>query len=152
MSRLRRKKINKDIEKQIITAFIVSDSFCKKIKNSYKPEYLEIDYARTVAKWSQDYYDDYSKAPGIHIEDIFKIEREHLKEDEADLIEIFLETLSAEYERAEVFNTDYLVTNAKAYFKKRALEILFKKGDAYVSAGHIDRAEKLLDNYKNIKK
>ena len=152
MSRLIRKRINKDIEKQIITAFIVSDSFCKKIKKSYRPEYLEIEYARVVSKWSLDYFNDYDKAPGIHIEDIFKIEKETIKEEQADLIEIFLETLSNEYEREKSFNVDFLVTSAKDYFERRSLEIFYRKGDAYVSAGKVDRAKKLFDEYKNVAK
>jgi len=148
--KLRKKKINKDIEKQIITALIVSSSFIKKIQKAYKPEYLEIDYARTVAQWSFDYFNEYDKAPDIHIQDIFEVERSSIKESEAETIEHFLSNLSEEYERKDKLNIDYLADEARKYFKKRSLEILFDKGSTYASAGKTSEAEKLLLDHRQV--
>jgi len=149
---LRRVKVDKDIERKMAIAFIVSDLFCKKIQTSYKPEYLEIDYIRKVVGWALDYFDHYEKAPNIHMQDIYDIEKVTLSEAEADNIAIFLADVSDEYEKAPLINVDYWVDQAKNYFRKRALEILFTTGDKLVSIGKVDEAEKLLLKHKEVAK
>jgi replicative DNA helicase len=149
---LRRIKVQLDIERKITTAFIVSTLFCKKTKFIYKKEYLEVDYAKTVIQWALDYFKQYQTAPGIHIQDIYDVEKESLKESEADTISVFLESLSDEYEKAESLNVDYLADQARKYFRKRALEILFEKGNKYASAGKVEEAEKLLLKHKQVSK
>lgn len=149
---LRRIKVNSDIERKITTSFIVSTSFCEKIGFVYKKEYLEVDYAKIVIGWSLDYFQQYRIAPNIHIQDIYNIEKDSLKESEADTISVFLESLSDEYEKLEILNVDYLVDETRKYFRKRALEILFEKGNKYTSVGKVKEAEKLLLKHKQVSK
>lgn len=150
-----RRAIDLDIEKKITTAFIVSTSFCKKTFSVYKKEYFEIDYAKTVIEWVLAYFRTYNVAPGVHIQDIYDVEKETLDESEADTISVFLNKISDEYINANVenlLNVDYLVDQAKKYFRKRALAILFEKGNKKVSIGMIEDAEKLLLEYKAVAK
>lgn len=149
---LRRIKVNSDIERKITTSFIVSTSFCKKIGFVYKKEYLEVDYAKIVMGWALDYFQQYQIAPGIHIQDIYDVEKDSLKESEADTISVFLESLSDEYEKSKELNIDYLVDQTRQYFRKRALEILFEKGNKYTSAGKVHEAERLLLKHKQVSK
>lgn len=149
---LRRVKVNKNIERKITIAFITSTSFNKKIRTTYKKEYIELEYAQKIIGWSLQYFDQYTIAPGIHIQDIFDIERPSLKEPLADLIELFLLDISEEYERSELLNVDYLIDQTKSYFRNRALEILFKKGHKLVSSGRTEEAERLLTSHKQVSK
>uniref|UniRef100_A0A6M3JJP3 Helicase n=1 Tax=viral metagenome TaxID=1070528 RepID=A0A6M3JJP3_9ZZZZ len=139
-----------EIEKRILTAMIVSDQFCKSVRQSIKKKYFKIDYIKDLVGWILDYFDKYGKSPGRSIRDIFVVEQERLKEAEAKLIEYFLEDISDEYEGTESLNVNYLVGNAKDYFDKRSHEILFRDGANLVAAGRVEEAKKLLDKHKVI--
>jgi len=149
---LRRIKVDKDIERKITIAFIVSDLFCKKIRTAYKPEYMEVDYVRTIIGWVIEYFDYYTKAPGIHIQDIYDIEKHSLKEAESNIVAVFLADISDEYAKESVINVDYWVDQARLYFRKRSLEILFDTGNKLTSIGKVDEAEKLLLEHKKVSK
>ena len=149
---LRRIKVDKDIERRISIGFIVSEAFTKKVKASYKPEYMEIDYVRMVIDWCLDYFNQYNKSPMNHIQDIFDTEKESLKNEVADSIEMFLTDISDEYERSQNINVDYLTNQAKDYFRRRSLEILFEKGGKLAKSGKLAQAEKLLLEHKQVAK
>lgn len=149
---LRRVRVDKDIERKITTAFITSTDFTRKTLLSYRSEFMEVEYARKVIGWVVDYFNHYQKSPGIHIQDIYETEKESLKEEEADTIEVFLKDISDEYEKTDVMNVDYLADQAKSYFRKRSLEILFEKGEKFAKAGKIEEAEKLLLEHKQVSK
>ena len=149
---LKRVKVDKDIERKISIAFIVSDLFCKKIRTTYKPEYIEVDYIRKVVEWTLAYFDHYSKAPGVHIQDIYDVEKSSLKDAEVEAISIFLVDISDEYEKSTFINVDYLVDQTKNYFRRRALEILFDTGNKLTSIGKVDDAERLLLDHKKVAK
>lgn len=92
----------------------------------YKPEYIEAPFAAVVADWCITYYNKHNTVPGVHIQDIFKrhSRRETVDDATLDLIEMFLDSISEEFERSENFNVDYLLKESETYFKTRALELL----------------------------
>jgi len=147
------KKTNHDIEKQILTGMIVSDSFMEGIIPIYKNELIAIPFVKKVGGWCISYWQQYQKAPNQNIEDIFKSKsRKDLQEEEVELISDFLSELSEEYERAEKFNTPYLLDKAEERFKARSLEILGEDITALLSRGDIKDAEQLVTTYDQIQR
>ncbi|MFC1789036.1 AAA family ATPase [Thermodesulfobacteriota bacterium] len=150
MIRLRRVKIDKDIERKIIIAMIVSTPFCQKIRSLFKYEYFEIGYAKKVTKWVWEYFDQYGKAPGVHIQDIYETEKGELKEAEQNLVEYFLESLSEEFKKEGLLNEDYLVDEAHKYFTKREIEDLIERAQLCLSKGYVDKAQKYIKKFEGI--
>jgi len=148
MAQFKRRVVSVDIEKKILTGLIVSDQYFRNVFKMIDLEYFSVDYIKLIAGWCIKYFNDYYKAPGKHIEDIFIIEKEKLKSDEIELVEFFLRTISEEYENADILNIPYLVGNTEDYFKRRSLTILFEVGQRLIAAGRITEANKLLDQHK----
>jgi len=144
------KKVNSEIEKQILTAMIVSTQFCNSVMKMYDRQYFKTDFIQKISGWVKKYYQAYLKSPDLHIKDIFNVEKEKLKDSEISLIETFLTNLSEEYEQKERLNIPYLIDQATDYFRTRSMEILYEKGNQFVNAGRIDDAQKLLEKQKSI--
>lgn len=131
-----RRKIEGSTERGILTAMIVSTEFLKNIRNSYKTEYFQTPFTKTVAQWAKDYFDEFDQAPGATIQAIFENKKkEILEETQEELIESFLSSISKEYEMQDVFNVSYWLDQASKYFQKRSFQIL---ADEINSAAHQD--------------
>jgi len=149
---LRKRQIDTTIEQRILTGFIVSTAFCKKVLPIAKEVYFTNSYGRRVFGWVKEYFNKYEKAPFRDIQLIFETERSKLKSDEAELIEQFLLKLSEQYENEESINYDYFVDQALTYFRKRSLEVLADQLKVALMRDHVEEAERLLDSYKDIAK
>ena len=146
---MRIQKTDAQVERQILTAMIISKDFLQGVKPIFKDEYLVTPFARRVAGWCLDYHDEYDKAPGEHIEDIFNHhKRNGLQEELSELIEKFLKSLSQEYEHSDGFNHDYMLDQAEKRFKARALQIATEDIKALLSTGDVFEAESILMAYK----
>jgi len=149
---IRRKPvINSQIERQILTGMIVSERFITEIQSFYRPGILRSDFANTVAKWCQEYYQRYKKPPVNSIEDIFRTHRENqLDPAQAELIEEFLSSISQEYEAGEKFNAPYILDQAEKHFRLSALETHRFELSKCIAGGRIDDGEALVANFKRI--
>lgn len=150
----RRKPVDIQSEKNIITGMIVSDRFLLSMLTILKIELLQVSYIKMVASWCIDYYNQYQKAPGNTIEEIFnsKLRQELLDEDEEKLIATFLSKLSNEYEENSTFNDAYSIDQAENYLRKRALEVLKEDiGTALVNK-EVEYAESLVGGFKRVSK
>ena len=65
---LKRKKIDSIAEKNMLTGLITSDRFCKEVMPVVRPEFLQVEYSKTLVNWIKEYYEQYDKAPGKDIE------------------------------------------------------------------------------------
>ncbi|OGL47399.1 MAG: hypothetical protein A2W05_01060 [Candidatus Schekmanbacteria bacterium RBG_16_38_10] len=140
---IRRIKVDASQEKMILTYMIVSDPFLTNIIPIYKKEYWNGSSAEIVAKWCIDYYKQYEKAPGKHIQDIFEREVREGKLDEPTekYIERILSGLSDQYENtAEELNVDYLLDEAKKLFKEKELQSLISNISKGLDIKNIDYA------------
>jgi hypothetical protein len=147
------KKIDGGVERLICVGMVISDSFLKDIQLIYSHEYIAFPFAKTVATWCLDYYKQYQKAPGIHIKDIYEAKvREGLVPEQAELIGLFLESISNEYERSGQFNSDYIMQQAEKHFKQRSLKALSEDIVTLISQGQAQEAEELLTQYKRIER
>jgi hypothetical protein len=144
-----RKKVDADIERQIITGMIVSERYLREVLTIYQKDLLKTPYAKTIAGWCIKYFKQYNTNPGIHIQDIFEShKRKKLDPDQADLIENFLASISKEYERAAQFNVSYLLDETEKKFKTRALTMLAEDIQAALALGDLVEAESLLVDFK----
>lgn len=137
-------------ERQIITGLITDDNFIKQIAPLIKLEYFKSPFAKTVATWCLNYWEQYNEAPFDSINSIFesKCRNNQIEEDQQEIISKFLESISDEYEREDK-PTQYMASNAETYFKKRSLEILKQDLKASLSVNDIESAESVLASYKS---
>jgi replicative DNA helicase len=150
MAVIRRQTVaSADVEKKIITGMIVNDQFLTDMQRMAKKHYFTIPYAQTVFSWIQDYYKKYKKSPGAIIQDIYKSEREKLRESEADLMAQFIDGLSAYSNDA---NYDYLADQARDYFRERAIDLLVDSVRGNTLRGKIDQAENDIKNFSKVVK
>ena len=148
---MKQRRIDNEIEHRIITGMIVSDKYIKQIHQIYQPDFLAIPFAKTVANWCLDFYQQYEKAPGIHIQDIFNSEsRRGLAPDQIEMIAAFLEAISHEYEHGNHFNADYLLDQTEARFNSRNLILLAEDVKAFVLRGELIKAEETVLTYKKV--
>jgi len=152
MTKIRRYSVDRDIEKKIVTGMIVSDEFCTSIQKMIKPQYFQIDYAKIVAGWVQEHFRHYKKAPKKDIQTMYRAEKVSLDEATGNLIGKFLNNLSEAYEEGPSFNHEYLLDQARDYFRERSLSILSEKVQADLLRGRIDQAEKEVKNFSRVVK
>lgn len=106
------------IERKIIIGFITCTEFCKEVFPLYKPEYIESNTAREIARWCKEYYDKYSKAPQADIETIYyaKLEEGLTGEIAEEFEEDILPSLSKEY--VDEGLDDYLFDETIKHFQE----------------------------------
>jgi len=150
---IRRRKVDTDIERKLIIGLITSTAFCQEIIPKLKilgMDTFQISFARKVAQWVIDYYEDIGEAPQKHIQDIFNTEKEKLSEEEKELVSDFLDLLSKEYENESQFNVAYLRKKTLEYLKTRTFEIFFERGLSYVEQGKLKHAERLYLDFTKV--
>jgi intein/homing endonuclease len=143
--------INTELEKLIIIGLIVSDKFCKNIIQIIDIQLLKLSYSKVIAKWCIDFYKKYKKAPHADIQNIYNnyLSEMHNEEDE-NLIKLFLEHISNNYEREQNYNEDYALDQAIKYLKQRKLKLLKLQIDELTTNGQEEEAEKLIAEYKKV--
>ena len=153
MKNIEIEKIDNYIESLMLTGMIVSSKFLQEFQTLYQPDLIEMPFVRTVAGWCLDYWKQYKKAPGIHIQDIYTSHtRNGLNKDQAELIGDFLESISREHERAKKFNVDYLLSQVEIRFKEQSLSHLAEDIKTLLSEGHTQEAELLQVGYRKVER
>lgn len=147
MAKLNRTRIVSSIENKIVTGLITSDSFCRQLAPILKKDYFAVEYAGIIAEWCRKFFHEYHKSPKQHIEDIYLSKREEVGEDMADIIHVFLKTISDQYEQ-DGLNVDYLLNHSFEYLRKRSLEVTHEQLSSLLDKGKVDKAERLLQEYR----
>ena len=140
-----------DEERQAITGMVIDAAFLRQIQPITDLEYFRLPYARIVAGWCLEYFEQYQEAPGRQIEDIFKAKNRTGAIDEQDskLISRFLESISDEYERGEKRSTEYLARCTERFYRLRALRALREEIALHEAAGNVEAAEEALARHKS---
>jgi len=150
---LKRRTIDTTVERRIVTGMIVSDKFLRDVRTIYKPDLVETAFARTVAAWCLDYFDQHQQAPSRQVQDLFTNWYRTTRDDtQADLIEEFLSSLSDEHEHADHYNVEYHLRSAERYFKEKSLKNLAEDMQAYLSQGQAEDAEQILTDYERVER
>lgn len=153
MAKITFHKTDHQVEKQLVTAMIVSDKFLQGVQSIYNPDLMVIPFAKTVASWCMDYWNQYGKAPGLNIQLIFESHsREDIDSEQVDLIGNFLEGLSEAHERAERLNSEYLLDQAEKRFKERSLDMLAEDIIAHRSRQENAECENLVRGYRQVER
>ena len=148
-----RKKISTLVEKQIITAMILSKEFLKEYLPVCDPSLFELPYSSIISTWCLEYYESYGDAPKENIEDIYNTQCVFLEEVDAESVAKFLRTLSDVYDdEQESFNVSYILDKAFKYTQSRKLIELTNTIASCVSGDDLVGAEAALSRFQNIKK
>jgi hypothetical protein len=147
-----KRKVDNAIEEKIITGLIVSDKFCRDVIPLIDLKYFVVSYSRTVASWCIAYFKQYKEAPSKQIQEIFIVEKVNLKEEEANIISIFLTRLSSNFETDNTFNVEYLFDKTIEYFRKRTLKIAATNINQYLEIDRLSDAEKEIEKFKIVRK
>jgi len=108
--------------------------------------------SRTVAGWLFEYIRAYGKAPQRHIENIYatKMDAGKVLPDQEQPIAEFLQSISSEYERAPLFNDQYVIDQVMQLYRQRRLAKISEEVKALTSKGQIDQAESLVASYRSL--
>lgn len=142
--KLKRIKIDPKPEQDLITGLIVSDKFIREIHPILNIKLLQIPYAKTIARWCLDYFQNYKASPKETIKDIFNSKSKNnnnFNEDEAEMIEKFLSDLSEKYEDYEEFNSQFILDQSEKYLAERKLLLLADDIKTHISFSKYDEAE-----------
>lgn len=147
MSIAMRRKIDLSFERRFLIGLIVSDRFIREVQPIYRKEFLSSKPAVTIATWCFKFFEQYEKAPGRHIQDLFESEESKMDEELTSFIETQLQNLSEEYERADKFNVDFLLDETEKYFKAKSLLQLSAAIREKVGTDDVLGAEVVLSQY-----
>lgn len=144
-----REPVDSHTEREIITGMIVSDRVVRHLALIYRPAYMTLPFTRTVAKWCLEFHQQYDRAPQGHIKDIYEFNRRNgLDPEQAAMIATFLASISADYEKQENFNVDFLLDQAEKYFLERALTGLKENLDNQIAAGNLLAAKEAVADFR----
>lgn len=147
---MRIKTLDGKEERQILLGLVVSDQVLTRIADKYEKDLFRNKWANLVAGWCVKFYQNYRKAPGKQIEGIFTRWAEK-NEDKTtiELVELFLDSLSKEYDGAEI-NAEYLTDRAAEYFNKVKLRKTLQDSLDLLDSGQYDDAETKVGSYGRI--
>lgn len=141
------------IEKQILSAMIISEPFSKRFADLINPIFFENLYIRTIAKWILDYYKNHDKIPPkMTIKDILdaKVANKEVEEKEIKLIEPIITDIISLATVLPEFDHDYHIQTAENYFSKRNLIIKANQVLELAEHDQIGEAEKVISDYHKI--
>ncbi len=149
-----RKKVDIDVEKRILTGLIVSSRFCQDALPIIRPDHFDVPYSKILLRWVIQYYKEYKKAPGVHIQDIFDERKTQMNEESSGLVSTFLEGLSQRYSEGddEKFNSDYLTDQLRNHVRSKSLLRISDNIKQAIQEGKLDQAEKELGEYRTVSK
>lgn len=148
-----RKKVDLSVERSILTGMVVSDRFLQELLPLYNPDLLEMTHGVIIADWCVNHFKKYEQAPGILIQDVFKTWQRTVNNPErVKYVELFLSSLSDEYEHAEKFNVEYMLDKAVDYFKVRSLKVLAEDIIYNLDNNDLLSAEVSLNEYQRVEK
>lgn len=149
-----REKINSKDEQDILSCMIISNQYCKDVRQLIKTPYLfQVPQYRTISSWIVDFYDRYEIAPEEHLREMFYFHQDKIKEDEQEILQRTLTKLrehSAELKNT--FNYQIYYDKAFQYLSKQSLKELSAQISAYAERGEITKAEHAISEYTQLKK
>lgn len=148
---MKRHKVDSQRERRILTALVVSPEFLSQAAPVINLDLVESELFRVVAKWCTDYYQQYGKAPGSHVEDMYhKWSEDNDNKDLVEAVKDFVEVLGTEYEKAPELNVPYLVDQLRDFLAKRNIIRLKETIEYSMSRGETPEAENAIIVYRKI--
>ena len=136
-------------EKDFVTSLIMSDKCCQVLLPYVKLNYFEVDYARTVVSWVNDYYRKFKHAPKDDISSLYRVHCDEIQ-DEAlkELVLNYIQELANS--EIQINNEDYLLDRSKDFLDYKALQNYTEELNACLQTRSMDKARKIQADYKKI--
>lgn len=146
---IRKQKIDVSEVRKILIQSITNDNFLEQLHVFADPNLLEDSYSRKILKWCFEYYEQFEEAPKQMIQSIYEQKSANLQEEESDIIEEILASVSTEYVNG---NIDYFVESAENYFNRLALEKMCKLVTSFTKKGKIEEAVYEVQNFRKLER
>ena len=149
--KIKKRKVETKQERSMLIGLITNDTFLKEIRPIFNNEYITSPFVKTITRWVFDYYDKYEKAPGKTIQDIYtaKMKAGETVDEQEELIESFLESISEEYVE-EDFDAFFNIDETERYFRTRKAELIINQAKYHLSEGEVDKAEHAISNFSKV--
>lgn len=144
---MKAKRAKVDQERKLLIGMITSTQYLREVQSIFDPHLLKLPYAKTVAQWCIEYYQQYDEAPQQKIQDIYSAHSRNGLTN-AETIAEFLSSISREFESGG--NVEYDLDQAVKYFQKRKLNNLAEDIHSKLITEDISGAEKLVGNFVSI--
>jgi len=144
-------KIDSSVERRILIASIVSDSYCSLVFRNRKQisALLPSESSRRVFDWALKFYDDYGCAVRGSLRNVFDDESKEMANELSDDIEDILIGISKQYSD-EDFNHEYEFEQTRKYVDERHLESTLKETQALLDLGRVEEAQEMKIGFQPI--
>ena len=146
---IKRKVIDKTIEKRILIGMITDKEYLDKIMPVIDSAYFEVSYCNFIAKWIIEYYKTYKENPGATIQKIFEDKADSLSKEDVKLVSSLLQKCSDEY-MEKGLNTKYLLDKTLEFFRKRSIKVKSDRALKKLKSGDLEGAEKAIAGYRKV--
>jgi len=137
----KKRVIDTNIEKHILTAMIVSDEFLGKVRGIVDSSLFASSPVSILSGWILDYWDTYHTSPKRSIEAIYDSNKGSIPEGDSDLIQDLLHSMNEEWEQNQI-NIPFMYEKAKDFFQVQELKRISKRIDSLTREGKVKEAIK----------
>jgi hypothetical protein len=118
-----------------------------------RSQYFKASYSKTIYKWCNDFFNEFSVSPQSHIKDLYLNNKLSIQDDEEnDNIALLLKSLSKNYEETENTNVDFEIMQCVNYLKLRSGELLKEQLEDALATNDSKKIESIVTNYKRVEK
>lgn len=149
-------EIESESEWMILSYMIISNEVLFYVYKKYKANQIKTKHFtvhfRQVFRWLIKYWSEYKKAPNKTIKEIFNSNKNSIGEENSEVIEIYLDRLSEEYENlSEEIDSEYIINEVIPNFQKnQEAELIINQLQTLVDNNDLKDIEKVLNNYSPI--
>ena len=149
---MKRKRVDSGMERQFLTAMIVSKPFLASIAPVIDVSLLQAKHFRTVAEWCLSYFKEYGDAPGTHIEGLYHAwaEDRDPKDPDVDAIHDFLSYLSELHDAAKDLNVPFLLDEIGTYLSMKKVGRLNDTLSSCLLNGNKDEALNSISTFSSV--
>jgi hypothetical protein len=139
-------------ESAVLISMITDDRVLGRIEPKWGHGLFSSKYSNIIGSWCIGYYRSYSRAPGKTIRALFEGYAETVKDKATvSLIESFLSQLGDSYKQLkEESNSEFAIDRAAKHFDKVQIKKAYELSQAYLEAGDLAKARKVLEGYRKI--
>lgn len=142
-----------DMERRFIINLVTDTRFCKELIPLINKKYFSSIYAREISSWVVEYYEQFQRAPGKDIQDIYYSKKQNIEDEETvDLLKKFLSSISNEYTESHINNIKYEIETGLKFLKLRSLEVLKNSITDSIDDKEPNKGEAALANFKRVEK
>ena len=141
-----------DEERAVLISMIVDKTVLGRISSKWLPPMFQSPYANKVGQWCIDYFGQYEKAPGRHIQSLYESwATDSRNKDTVEIVGQFLDGLNKQYTRlTKDSNSQYVIDLAAKYFNRVKLNQFTDAISGDLVQGKTDKAVDRALNYRKV--